>query len=544
MKAENQSDTNRQTLILSALRNPDFYPHPVSTIQVEETHISRVFLTGDFVYKIKKPVDFGFLDFSTLEKRRHYCKQEISLNRRLSKEVYLEVVAITREGTGYTLNGSGEPVEYAVKMQQLPRERTMLELLRRGELSPGMLKGLGQVMTRFYQTAERGVKIDKMGSREMIWVNIEEDFVQTSPFVPAILERVKFSEMHRKVRTFLDEKRELFDRRRETGCIRDCHGDLRLGHIYFVDTIQIIDCIEFNDRFRYGDVASDLAFLAMDLDYTGFPDVAQNLLTAYARLADDPEIFLVLDFYKCYRAHVRCKVECLRHRSGDLQEREARVTKARAQSYFELAYRYADNFAIQTIWIVCGLSGSGKSTIAAELATRLNVRWHNSDVVRKKLFGLSPEESVVVPFGQSIYGPAATEQTYEQLLLEAKKDLSRGRSVIVDGTFGKLPHRKLACNLAVEMGVNIIFIECRCGLTLLRQRLTEREEEKSVSDARLQHLEEQNRAFETLNELPESLHLSINTDQPTNQSVLEIFSKAYVLGTQQGDARRKRAGGS
>jgi hypothetical protein len=151
---------------------------------------------------------------------------------------------------------------------------------------------------------------------------------------------------------------------------------------------------------------------------------------------------------------------------------------------------------------------------------------------------------VVVPFGQSIYGPAATEQTYEQLLLEAKKDLSRGRSVIVDGTFGKLPHRKLACNLAVEMGVNIIFIECRCGLTLLRQRLTEREEEKSVSDARLQHLEEQNRAFETLNELPESLHLSINTDQPTNQSVLEIFSKAYVLGTQQGDARRKRAGGS
>jgi aminoglycoside phosphotransferase family enzyme/predicted kinase len=545
MKAENQNDAGRQTAILSALRSPDFYPHPVSKIQIEETHISRVFLTGDFVYKIKKPVDFGFLDFSTLEKRHHYCRQEIMLNRRLSKEVYIEVVAITREGTGYTLNGSGEPMEYAVKMRQLPRERTMLELLRRGELSSEMLAELGQVMMRFYETAERGPEIDKMGSREMIWVNIEEDFVQTSPFVPAILERVKFSDMHRKVRSFLDQKRELFDRRRKTGCIRDCHGDLRLGHIYFVDTIQIIDCIEFNERFRYGDVASDLAFLAMDLDHIGFSDVAQNLLTSYARLADDPEIFLVLDFYKCYRAHVRCKVECLRHKAGDLQEREARrVAKARAQSYFELAYRYADNFSIQTIWIVCGLSGSGKSTIASELATRLNVRCHNSDVVRKRLYGLTPEEPVVVPFGTSIYGAAATEKTYEQLLLEAKKDLSRGRSVIVDGTFGKLQHRKLARRLAEEMRVNVLFIECRCGQSLLRQRLTQREEEKSVSDARLQHLEEQSKAFEPLNELPDNLHLPINTEQPVHLSVLEILSKGYALGTQQGDARRKRAGGS
>jgi aminoglycoside phosphotransferase family enzyme/predicted kinase len=539
MKAENQGDTNRQTVILSALRNPDFYPHPVGKIQVEETHISTVFLTGDFVYKIKKPVDFGFLDFTTLEKRHHYCKQEILLNRRLSKEVYLEVVAITREGTGYTLNGSGEPAEYAVKMRQLPRERTMLELLRRGELSPVMLEELGQVMTRFYQTAERGVEIDRMGSREMIWANIEEDFVQTSPFVPAVLERAKFSEMHRKVRAFLDKKRKLFDRRKETGCIRDCHGDLRLGHIYFVDIIQIIDCIEFSDRFRYGDVASDLAFLAMDLDYTGFPGVAQNLLTLYARLAEDPEIFLVLDFYKCYRAHVRCKVECLRHKAGDLDEREARVAKGRAQSYFELAYKYADNFSIQTVWIVCGLSGSGKSSIAAELATRLNVRCHNSDVVRKKLFGLSPDKPVVVPFGESIYGAAATEKTYEQLIVEAKKDLSRGRSVIVDGTFGRLHHRKLARKLAQEMRVNVIFVECRCAQSLLRQRLTEREEEKSVSDARLQHLEEQSQAFEPLDELPDNLHLPVNTEQPIRQSIQDIFSKGYMLKTRQGDARRQ-----
>jgi aminoglycoside phosphotransferase family enzyme/predicted kinase len=542
MNSQSRSEINPHAAVSVALSNPDFYPHPVSTIQVEETHISKVFLTGDFVYKIKKPVNFGFLDFSTLEKRHHYCKQEVVLNRRLSKEVYLEVVTITREGMGYTLHGSGEPVEYAVKMRQLPRKRTMLELLRRGELSPDMVEELAQVMTRFYQTTKGGPEIDKMGSRELIWVNIEEDFVQTSPFVPAILDRTKFSVMHRKVRAFLNKQSVLFDRRRERGCIRDCHGDLRLGHIYFVDSVQIIDCIEFSDRLRYGDVASDLAFLAMDLDYTGFPGVAQTLITSYARLADDPEIFLVLDFYKCYRAHVRCKVECLRYRGGDLPAQEGGVAKKRAQSYFELAYRYAENFSRQTTWIVCGLSCSGKSTVAAELAGRLNIRCHNSDVVRKKLFGLSPEEPVVVPFGTSIYGVAATEKTYEQLIIEARKDLSRGRSVVLDGTFGRLQQRVLARKLAEEMGANVIFIECRCAKSLLRQRLSARQEEKSVSDARLQHLEEQSRAFEPLDELTDSVHLPINTEQSLRQCVQEIFSKGYVLQSKQGDARRQGAG--
>jgi aminoglycoside phosphotransferase family enzyme/predicted kinase len=539
MKGENQNDTKHQTAILSALSNPDFYPHPVRTVQIEETHISRVFLTGDFVYKVKKPVDFGFLDYTTLEKRHRYCKQEVLLNKRLSENVYLDVVPITQEPTGYTLNGSGKPVEYAVKMRQLPKERTMLQLLRRGEFSLNMLRDLVQFLVRFYQKTDKGPVIDAMGSRELIWVNIEEDFVQTHPYVSTILNRVPFSDLHRRVRTFLNSKAELFDRRIKSGCIRDCHGDLRLGHIYFTGTISIIDCIEFNERFRYGDLASDLAFLAMDLDYNGFADIGQELLAGYALSADDPEIFLLVDFYKCYRAHVRCKVECLRYGAGDLSRPEAGLAKARARSYFELAWRYAEIFSRQTIWIVCGLSGSGKSTIAAELGKRMNLKCYRSDVIRKRLFGLSPEQQVVTPFGESIYTPAASDKTYEQLLREARKDVSRGRSVVLDATFGKLQYRAIALRLAKEMEANVIFIECRCRQPLLHQRLTAREEQKSISDARLQHLEAQSRAFEPLDELRDSLHVPINTEQPLHHCVHEIFSKGYLLQSQQEDARRQ-----
>jgi len=539
MKAKGRNDINRQTAILSALSNPDFYPHPVSTIQVEETHISTVFLTGDFVYKVKKPVDLGFLDYTTLERRLQYCKQEVLLNSRLSENVYLGVVSITEEPTGYTLNGSGKPVEYAVKMRQLPKERTMLQLLRRGEFSLNMLRDLVEILVRFYEKTEKGPEIDAMGSRELIWVNIEEDFVQTNPFVSTVLDKAQFSDLHRRVRTFLNSQAELFDRRIKSGCIRDCHGDLRLGHIYFMDSISVIDCIEFNERFRYGDLASDLAFLAMDLDYNGFADIGHKLLAEYSRSADDPEIFLLADFYKCYRAHVRCKVECLRYGAGDLPGREEHMAKERAMSYFDLAWRYADNFSRRTIWIVCGLSGSGKSTIAAELGKLMNLKCYRSDVIRKRLFGLSPEEQVVAPFGESIYTPAASDKTYEQMLLEARKEMSRGRSVILDGTFGRLQHRVLARRLAEQMEANVIFVECRCRQSLLRQRLSARQEQKSISDARLQHLAAQSLAFEPLDELWDSLHLPINTEQPLNQCVHEILSKGYLLESQQGQAGRQ-----
>jgi aminoglycoside phosphotransferase family enzyme/predicted kinase len=534
-EAASDREAKHRTGIEAALREPTFYPHPVRDIQVEETHISKVFLTGDFVYKIKKPVDLVFLDFTSLEKRRHFCEQEVLLNQRLSHQVYLDVVPITLESGGYALNGPGEPVEYAVKMRQLPRERTMLELVRQGRLSKEMLQKLIRVLVRFYQKAQKGPTIEAMGSQMIIEGNMEEDFVQTEPFVPSILNPDEFSRLHAAVRAFLSKNTDLFQHRTETGFICDCHGDLRLGHIYFLDRdhfpsgIQIIDCIEFNNRFRYGDVAADLAFLAMDLDYQGFEEVGQMLIRTYAHAANDPEIFLLVDFYKCYRAHVRCKVECLRQAAADLPAEETRKAVEKARRYFDLACGYGAKYNRQTLWIICGLSGSGKSTIAEELAKRLNVRLLGSDVIRKEFFGLEPDEPAGAKFGEGIYNPVATAQTYERMLMAAREELNKGNSVIVDATFAARKHRDEFQCLAKDMETQVVFIECICPNAVLRKRLSNREYKPSVSDARLQHLEAQRQTFEPLNELPTANHLKVKTDQPLQEILQEVFSTAYVL---------------
>jgi aminoglycoside phosphotransferase family enzyme/predicted kinase len=500
----------------------------VEYVLVEETHISKVFLTGSFVYKVKKPVELGFLDYGTLEKRRHFCEQEILLNQRLSHSVYLELVAVTSDQAGCTLNGAGEPLEYAVKMRQLPQEKTMEEILHQGYLSPTMAQDLALVLAEFYGKAERGENIDYLGSVEMIETNVEENFAQTEPFVSDVLHRERFSVIHQAAQAFLQRKQKLFQRRIDIGRIRDCHGDLRLDHVYFLEEIQIIDCIEFNERFRYGDVAADLAFLAMDLDYHGTSELGRTLISSYALAAEDPEIFALLDFYKCYRAHVRCKVECLRYAEGGGNTHEQQQAREKAKRHFDLAHDYAKVMRRPTLWVICGLIANGKSTIAGELANRLQIRMHSSDLVRKQLFGIQPEDPARASFGEGIYTEAATEKTYAQLLLAAREELARGNSTIVDATFAKLHHRDQARKLAAELGVNIIFAECTCPEQVLRNRLTQRSDREQASDARLEHLDDLLRAFEPLDELTDYMHLKVATDNSLMASMVNLFTETYV----------------
>jgi aminoglycoside phosphotransferase family enzyme/predicted kinase len=511
----------------AALRDPAIYPHPVERIEVEETHISKVFLTGLFVYKVKKPVDFGFLDFSTLAQRRHWCEQEVQLNRRLSRGVYVEVVEITREAEGFALGGKGEPVEYAVKMRELPRTRSMLALLRRGEVTPAMIDDLARILAAFYSAARGGPEIDAMGSVEVIRANTEENFFQIEPFVAALLEREKFLFVRRAVKEFLERHGDLFQRRVETGRIRDGHGDLRLDHIYFEDRIQIIDCVEFNERLRREDVTADLAFLAMDLDSLGCGHLGWRLIRTYAQAAGDPEIYILLDFYKCYRAYVRCKVDCLRLAEGGLEDAEAQELRRQARRHSRLATAYAATFSRQTLWVVCGLSASGKSTIAREMATRLRVGVQSSDVVRKLLLGIPPYEPAPAEFGEGIYTPARTASTYEALLGEVREELRCGRSTIADATFGKRLFRDQVRQLARGFGASIIFVECICPEPLLRRRLSNRQG-NLVTDARLHHFEAQRRAFEALAELPESMHIKLGTDAPIEECLLVLFSETYL----------------
>lgn len=509
--------------------DPNFYPHEVKSIEIEETHISKVYLTGPFVYKIKKPVNLGFLDFTTLEKRRHYCEREVALNQRLSHGVYLGVVAITKENKDYALDGSGEAIEYAVKMRQLPKERTMLELLRKGQLSTDMIKELAETLARFYKKAGRGKDIEKLGTRDAIRSNNEQNFEQTRRFVSNVLNREKYNKVQQGVLGFLENRSHLFEKRIETGYIRDCHGDLRSNHIYFLNDIQIIDCIEFNDRFRYSDITADIAFLVMGLDYQGFSQTGTRLVREYVKASSDHAVYTLLNFYKRYRAFVRCKVECLRLEEKKDDEKESREALEAARKYFDLAHSYCETFVREKLWVVCGLSASGKSTIADEIAKIFQLNVYRSDVIRKRIFGFSPHESAVAEYEKGIYTPEATRRTYETLLEEAKKDLVKHKSVILDATFSKRYQRERVLELSREMKADPVFVECICSEETQRKRIFERKQEKSVSDARIRHLSKQRKAFEPLDELDEETHLRISTEKPVQSSIESVLTNAYML---------------
>lgn len=523
-------EMNRQAEIFQAMERPEFYPHPVSFIEKRETHISKVFLTGNYVYKIKKPFNLGFLDFTTPEKRRHFCSQEVILNRRLTEGVYIDVVRITFKNGRYYLDGPGDTVEYAVKMRQLPDNRSMKYLLQKGKIDKEAVEKLAEILANFYRNAPAGNDINAVGTWETVCTNCEENFEQIEALANNIVDRQKIETIKTATHTFLNGKKELFLHRIANGKICDCHGDLRSEHIYFTDRIQIVDCIEFNDRFRYVDSASDLAFLSMDLDFDGFSDIALHLINTYVQYAGDPEALVLLDFYKCYRACVRGKVNLFRIREGisDNLEKESLVKET--NRYIDLAYRYALRFSRHTIWVVCGLPASGKSTVSRELARTFKVKIFNSDVVRKKMFKVQSEKTMAASFEDGIYSKKASSLTYEKLLSLAEEDVGKGNSVILDATFSIKDQRHKALTLAKEMKSEILFVECVSSDQLLKDRLTKRENTVSISDARIDHFEQFKKHFEPIDEVSDSIYICIDTERPLKENMQQILLKNYMLG--------------
>jgi len=519
----------QQTEIFQAMARPEFYPHPVTKIDQRETHISKVFLTGDYVYKIKKAVDLEFLDYTSLSKRKFYCQQETLLNRRLSHDIYMGVVAVTLADGRYFLDGPGEVVEYAVKMRQLPEQCAMMRLLRHGKMDRETTEQLAQTLAEFYGRAATGQGINSYGAWETIRANCEENFQQTDQFAGNILDERMFQVIRAATRSFLHRRKVLFEQRVNAGKIRDCHGDLRSGHIYLTDGIQIIDCIEFNERFRYSDITSDLAFLIMDLDFEGFPKSARHLLDCYARYADDPDVFVLIDFYKCYRAFVRAKVNCLRLADRALGKWEKRRLRRETDRYLDLAYTYALLFTRPTLWVLCGMVASGKSTIATELSVKLGIRVLRSDLIRKELFGLHPDDFVDVPFEEGIYSKGVASLTYGKLLMSAQEEIAKGASVILDATFSSQHQRSEALRLARDMDANIIFIECTSPIKVLKDRLVKRETDVSVSDARLHHFKQFKSQFEPLDDIADEMHIRIDTQKPVKENMMEILSHDYSL---------------
>jgi hypothetical protein len=418
-------------------------------------------------------------------------------------------------------------------MRQLPEELSMLRLVRNGKLATESVQQLACVLAGFYQNAARGETINKIGSSAAVWVNSEENFRQTEPFVGDYLDERMVQIIRAAKRAFITRRKTLFDRRIKQRKIRDCHGDLRLGHIYFYNDVQIIDCIEFNDRFRYSDITSDLAFLAMDLDFEGYPQVARQLINFFLDYAKNEEMLILLDFYKCYRAYVRVKVNCFRMRDNEPAAGGNAKILRETHRYLNLAYQYAVQFTRPTIWVVCGLPKSGKTATAEMMAKILSLGILQSDVIRKKLFNLVLDGTSNLLFEEGLYSRATAGLVYGKLLMLTQQEIKQGRSIILDADFSFRHHRDEALRLARDMDANIIFMECTASTETLKKRLSIREVPARNHDLRRRQFKQLCARFESLNELPDELHIRINTDLSPIESLRQTLAHDYALLSQQ-----------
>jgi len=336
---------NELPAFIEHLLKPASFPHPVNEVKLVQTHISYVLLAGDFVYKFKKPVDFGFLDFTTLEKRHYFCEQELLLNRRLCPTLYLGLVAVCRKNGEFVLvpvaEKSDAVVEYGVLMARMPEERMMTNIIKAGQLTADMVDSICDILIPFYAKAESSGEIQKFGTAQAVSVNVFENFAQTENFVgDGFLSKKQFDLISRYAHGFLGRK-DLFESRITGGRVRDCHGDLYSANICLADQVYIYDCIEFNQRFRYCDVASDVAFLAMDLDFHGLNSLSRRFIDRFRLASEDDGLMEVLNFYKCYRAYVRGKIGLFTAYSPEVDPQTKETSLAQAKKYFSLAEQYA-----------------------------------------------------------------------------------------------------------------------------------------------------------------------------------------------------------
>jgi uncharacterized protein len=512
------TDKNPSDLI-KFLLNPGSYPEASGNVTHIETHISHVFVCDTLVYKIKKPVNFGFLDFSSLEKRLYFCNKEVTLNARLAKDIYLNVVPLYKEDGHYSFTKTNKtrPVEYAVKMKRIPMECLLFNLIAEGRPLYRDLEEVGRSLAIFHQGIKpyRG---RKFGSLEAIRVACEENFDQIKPFRGITIDQQTYETIMGYTRDFLENNKRLFGRRKRDGFVREGHGDLHCQHICLEHPPIIFDCIEFNDSFRVIDVLQDIAFLFMDLEYRGRFDLTSCLVKSYfagwrGALNED-----LLRFYKVYRAVVRGKVEGLTAANvSEAQERE--LATARAQNYFTLAdyyIRYAREPFNPIVFM--GLSGSGKSTIAREFASDTVIL--RSDEVRKEATGVKLDEHHYGELGEGIYTPELTRQIYCSLLDKAVNNAREDRKVIVDATYLKANQRKHFYDSCISGGLNPFFVHCFASEDTLRERIRKRiTEGTDISDAYIGVLEHQLKHLEEPDELPSFRVLRINTEDAIDNIV-------------------------
>jgi aminoglycoside phosphotransferase family enzyme/predicted kinase len=505
MERERETET-----LPAALCRPEAYPPPrPARVELVTTHISWVFLTDRDVWKVKRPVDYGFVDYTTLDRRRHFCHEEVRLNRRLAPDVYLGVVPVRRGPAGYALTGEGPVADYAVHMRRLPEAASAEALLRAGALTHDHLWRVASALAAFYATAAES---PAHGAIDVIRTNVVENFDQVRPLVGRLLEPAAYEAVRAWQLDWLASRAARFERRVAQGRIRDGHGDLRLEHVYFEDASpRIIDGIEFNERFRMGDAASDAAFLAMELDARGRVDLAGSFLGRFALESNDYDLYDVVDFYLAYRAWVRAKVAALLASDPATRPDKAARKAAEARHLFALAERYTRGpGGAPPVVAVGGVIGTGKTVLAEALARTCAVPVIESDRTRKWLAGIAPTERAP----DSVYDAEFSRRTFDELFRRAEIVLGSGRGVILDATFRSRELRGRARALAARHGRRFLFVETTCPDATLRERLRRRAAGPSVSDATESLLARMRAAFEPVTELAPAEHVVVDTTEP------------------------------
>jgi len=475
--------------LIAALGRPSAYPATPLSIELRQTHISVVFLAGELVYKIKKPVNLGFLDFSTLERRKHFCEAEVRLNRRLAPDVYLGVVPVVLAGDGVRVEAPGEPIEYAVKMRRLPDNATLAARLEAGENPEGFVAELARRIAAFHAQAERSSEISRFGDWTVVAGNARENLDQAAASVGSAISREVLDRLRDRLESSLADLKQLIDDR----CLRnkpcDTHGDLRPEHVYwFPDRpaphdIVVMDCIEFNERFRFADPVSDIAFLVSELRFAGYGQLAERLADAYFAAAGDELGRTLLPFYVAYRAAVRGKVAGIKAHEPEVPARERASAIMQARGYWLQALAALEPPARRPcLVLVAGLPGAGKSTLAAELVEHAGFIWIRSDAVRKELAALEPAAGAPAAYGEGLYSADWNQRTYEDCLRRAEQELFAGHRVLVDASFREDALRQKFLAAAKRLGVSGLILACQAEPDETRRRLAARQGDASDAD--------------------------------------------------------------
>jgi aminoglycoside phosphotransferase family enzyme/predicted kinase len=514
MNANNKA----QPALIRSLLQPEIYDHAVTDLQLIETHISWVILTGEFAYKIKKPVNLGFLDFSTLEKREFCCNEELRLNSRLAAEIYLQVVPIAGSPEQPVLHGTGEALEYAIKMMQFPQWAQLDNMLADHRLGKQHMDAIACLVADFHRTAAVATEDSDFGDPQRVYDPVAENFTQIRQHINTNSYDDRLTALENWSRTAFEALAAVFSERKREGCVRECHGDMHLRNlVWFNDKPLAFDCLEFNPALRWIDTMSEVAFLVMDLQDRNQPVLAQRFLNRYLEQYGDYPGMQVLRFYLVYRALVRAKVDAIRAGQQGISEAEKRDAEAGFYAYLKLAQAYTQPARPRLI-ITRGLSASGKSTLTQPLLESMGAIRIRSDVERKRLFAIQTGSDSKAAIDQGIYSAEASIKTYHKLRELSESVLDAGFSVIVDAAFLKHQQRQPFMQLADKMQVPFVILEFTASADTLRQRIRDRVAD--VSDADLSVLEHQLATTVPLHDSELAHCIKIDTEKDFNVDLL------------------------